>query len=233
MTPYLIVRNLHIGLGVVALLSFWTTAVLRKGTPRHRRIGGVYMLAMAGIILTALPLAAAAFADHHPINGAFLLYLILLIGTAIWISWRAIEDRSSFERFKGVWLRPVAWVNILAGFAILALGIAVNAPVFYGLAPIGPLVGAQLLKLSRHPPTDRGWWLQRHYTAIIASGAGTHISFLNIGLQRLVPHQYSGAANLVAWFAPVITAALALVWVQRRYGSGRNRTGLTQLRTQA
>jgi hypothetical protein len=230
MTPYLIVRNLHIGIGVIALLSFWTTAVLRKGTPLHRRIGGVYLVAMVGIMATALPLAGAAFAEHHPVVGAFLLYLVLITGTAIWIAWRAIEDRRSFTRFMGVSYVPLAWTNILAGLGILAAGIAVGAPILYGLAPIGLLVGRQMLHLSRNPPTDRGWWLQRHYTAIIASGAATHIAFLNIGLQHLVPHTYSGAANLVAWFAPVITAGLALVWAHRRYGRGRDGSRLTQER---
>jgi hypothetical protein len=233
MTPYLLVRDLHIGLGVVALLSFWTTAALRKGTRLHKRIGGIYMLAMTGIMVTALPLAGAAFAEHQPIKGTFLLYLILLIGTAIWISWRAIEDRSSFTRFMGRWLPPLAWANILTGIGVLLAGILVGAPILIGLAIIGPLVGWQLLRLARKPPTDRTWWLQRHYTAITASGAGAHISFLNIGLQHLVPHTYSGAANLVAWFAPVITAAIALAWLDRRYGRGRDGTRLTQLRTQS
>ena len=233
MTPYLLVRNLHIGLGAIALLSFWTTAALPKGTRLHRRIGGIYMLAMAGIMVTALPLAAAAFADHRPINGAFLLYLILLVGTGLWIGWRAIEDRRSFTQFMGGWLRPLAWANILAGLAILALGIWAQAPILMGLALLGPLLGRQLLCLSRNPPTDRGWWLQRHYTALIATGAGTHISFLNIGLQHLVPHAYSGAANLFAWFAPVITAALALMWVHHRYSRGKDGTRLTRVTAQS
>ena len=233
MTPYLIVRDIHIGLGAVALLSFWTTAVLRKGTPLHRRIGGVYMLAMAGILVTSLPLAGAAFAEHHPVNGAFLSYLILIVGTAIWIAWRAIEDRRSVTQFTGAWLRPLAWANVLAGLGVFVLGLKFGAPILMGLALIGPLVGRQLLRLRSTPPTDRGWWLQRHYTAIIASGAGAHISFLNIGLQHMVPHAYSGVANLFAWFAPVVTAALALVWVHHRYSRGRDGSALTRLSAQS
>lgn len=223
MTPYLIIRNLHIVIGVVALLSFWTTAVLRKGTPLHRRVGGVYLVAMVGIMITALPLAGAAFAERHPVTGAFLLYLVLITGTAIWIAWRAIEDRRSFAQFMGVSYRPLAWANILAGLGVLAAGINVGAPVLIGIAPVGLLVGSRMLKHSRNPPTVRGWWLQQHYTATIASGAATHISFLNIGLQHLVPYTYAGVANYVAWFAPVIAAGLALFWAHRRYGS-RNST---------
>jgi hypothetical protein len=185
----------------------------------HRRIGGVYLVAMVGIMLTALPLAGAAFAARHPVTGTFLLYLILITGTAIWTAWRAIEDRSSFARFMGVWFQPLAWANVLAGACILTTGITVGAPVLIGLAPIGLLVGGRMLKLARNPPTDRGWWLQRHYTATIASGAATHIAFLNIGMQHLVPPAYSRVANYVAWFAPVIAAGLALIWAHRRYGS--------------
>ena len=49
---------LHIGFGVVALATFWTAAWLRKGSSLHRRVGTSYLLAMLGVLGTALPMSA-------------------------------------------------------------------------------------------------------------------------------------------------------------------------------
>ncbi len=50
-------------------ISFWVVALLRKGTRLHRRLGDVYLLAMLGILLTATPMAAVAFARGRSVFG--------------------------------------------------------------------------------------------------------------------------------------------------------------------
>ena len=46
----------HAGIGALALVSFWTAALARKGSQAHRYAGRVFLLAMLGILITALPL---------------------------------------------------------------------------------------------------------------------------------------------------------------------------------
>jgi hypothetical protein len=51
----------HVALGSAALVAFWGALVARKGGRAHRRSGGAFVWAMAGAVLTALPLCASVF----------------------------------------------------------------------------------------------------------------------------------------------------------------------------
>ncbi len=218
MDYYEIARLGHIAAGMIALVTFWTAAVMRKGTARHRAIGRVYMSAMIGIMVSALPLAAAAFQAGAPVKGGFLLYLVLITGTGCLLAWRAIRMRQSVAAYTGGLYRPVAWLNVVAGAGILVLGIRYDAPLLYGMAIVGLVGGPAMLRFASRPPTDRGWWLARHYGGIIGCGVATHIAFLNIGLQRVVPGDFSAAAQYVAWFGPLLAAVIAGRWLDDRYG---------------
>ena len=221
MTPYLLALGLHISIGSVALLAFWLTAALRKGTPLHRRVGGTYLIAMLGVMLTALPLAGHAFATQRPVLGVFFLYLVVITATAIWAAWRAIRDRKSITAFMGRWYRPAAWVNLACGSIVLATGLYAGSALLDGMSAIGLYAGTQMLRFAASPPTHRTWWLQRHYKSIVASGIAVHVAFLNIGLQRLLPVRFADTAHYLAWFGPVIVAGVSIVWLDRRYGTAQ------------
>ena len=77
-------RLAHIASGTVAFGAFWTAAALRKGSSLHRRVGATYLLAMAGVLVSAMPLAAAAFLKGRPAVGTFLLYLVVFDFAAYW-----------------------------------------------------------------------------------------------------------------------------------------------------
>jgi hypothetical protein len=222
MIGYDIALKSHVALGVLALSAFWTTALLRKGTRLHRRIGGTYSVAMIGVMLTALPLAAGAFAAGFYAKGVFLIYLVLITATAVWIARRAVRGRQSVQTYIGGWYRPVAWVNVAGGGLVLLVGIYFGDLLLCGMSLIGLVVGSRMLHVAAHPPTTRGWWLQPHYIGMTASGIASHIAFLNIGLRRMVPPNLATAAHYVAWFGPIIVAVFAIVWLDRRYGRGAN-----------
>ena len=50
---------LHVAAGATALATFWTAAVLRKGSTRHRRVGQVFLVAMIGVLASGVPLTSA------------------------------------------------------------------------------------------------------------------------------------------------------------------------------
>ena len=60
-TLYPILVSVHSLAGAVSLLTFWLAAFARKGGPLHRGSGKVYLVAMLGICVTALPMAATFF----------------------------------------------------------------------------------------------------------------------------------------------------------------------------
>jgi hypothetical protein len=220
MNFYDILRNLHIGIGVIALASFWITAVLQKGTRLHRSVGGVYLLAMLGILLTAVPMAVFAFVRGNPASGVFLLYLALVTGSSAWLALRAVRRRGSFLSYLAMPYRPVAWLNVAAGAAVLLLGIIEGSWLLAGMSVIGLSLGLRMVRVARFRSADRNWWLQRHYTGIIGSAAAAHIAFLNLGLRHFVPASWSDAITYLAWFGPVLTSAAVVIVLNRRYKRG-------------
>lgn len=210
----------HIVFGTLALLAFWTTASLRKGTRTHRLLGSAYLWAISAVILTAVPLAAHAFFVGNTVLGAFLLYLILITATAAWTARRAIRHRTSYAVFVGGVYRPLACLNLMAGGLILAVGVHSGAPLLLGMSSIGAVVGIQMLRFARREPANRQWWLKRHFIGITGSGVATHIAFLNLGLAHVTPQEYAAVIQYVSWFAPLLAGSVAVWWLNRRYLRG-------------
>ena len=217
MNLYDLLRHLHIGIGVIALTSFWVVALLRKGTPLHRRAGSVYLLSMAGIVLTATPMALFAFTHVNPVTGTFLLYLALVTGTPAWLARRAVRHRDSFDAYRAMPYQPLAWLNLAAGVGMLVIGITTQSVLFAGMSAIGLSLGYTMVRAARLRGAEPGWWLRRHYTGMIGSGAAAHIAFLNLGLRHLVPASWADAITYVAWFGPVIATTAVVIWLNRRY----------------
>jgi hypothetical protein len=191
--------------------------VLRKGTPLHRRLGDVYLLAMLGILLTATPMAAFAFVSGKLVFGTFLLYLALVTGTAAWLAFRAIRRRRSIDAYLAMPYRPIAWLNMGAGGVVLLLGVTQGALLLQGMSVIGLIVGYRMLAFNAQRGTDRNWWIQRHYTGIIGSGAATHIAFLNLGVRHLVPAGWLESVAYLSWFGPVVVSIAVVMYLNRRF----------------
>lgn len=218
MTPYALSLWLHIGAGSLALLLFWTAAMLRKGTGLHRRIGHVYLIAMCGVIVTGVPLALALLERGRPVGALFLTYLLLLVASTCWSAWRAIRDRQAPARYFG----PVYWcfagLVALYGLFLLSLGLREGARLLVVFGGIGPLAALGAWRAWRRAPNDPMWWLREHYGAMIGNGVATHIAFIGIGLRNAVPWLEPQLLQAIAWFGPLLAALLAAWWLDRRYG---------------
>ena len=75
MDYYDVVKSAHGLIGTVALATFWLSGFSRKGGPVHRASGKIYLLAMTGMLLSGVPMAAAFYTRQHPVAAAFLAYL--------------------------------------------------------------------------------------------------------------------------------------------------------------
>lgn len=214
------IKYLHIAIGCLALIGFWTAGLARKGSPLHRRAGQVFLIAMTGILVTGVPMAWHKWQGGQPITAAFLGYLLVITATGVWTSWRAIRDKRDVVRYTGPVYVALAVLSLLSGVAILALGLKVGAPLLSGFSSIGLFIGADLLhkrwrrdRLAQRPR----WWLIEHYTAMLGNGIATHIAFLGIGLPRLLPAIDGVALHYAAWFGPLVVAVGAKVWFDRRW----------------
>lgn len=218
MDHYDIARIAHIIAGTAALGTFWTAAFLRKGSRLHRRVGDAYLIAMSGVMASALPLAAGAFVRGRPAVGTFLLYLVLITGTACWLAWRAVRDKTRPRRYAGAVYRALAWTNLVAAATVLVVGLKSGSAILVVLSGVGLVTGVTMLRFAARRTEEARWWLYEHYGAIIGCGVATHIAFLNLGLQRLIPGDFNAAAQHAAWFVPLLAAFIAGRWLDRRYG---------------
>lgn len=220
MTAYQILVASHGTVGVLALLTFWSAAFLRKGSPLHRRVGQGYLLAMVGIVITALPMAAAKYAAGQPVIATFLAYLVVITATGVWGAWRAIRDKHDVARYTGPVYLGFAWLSLLSGVAVFALGLRVGSPLLMGFSVIGLFTGQDMLRKRRHRErlaAQPRWWLVEHYSAMLGNGIATHVAFLAIGLPKLLPAVDGTALHYFAWFGPLVVALIAKVIVDRKW----------------
>ena len=220
MTAYQILVAAHGTVGVLALMTFWSAAFLRKGSSLHRRVGQGYLLAMVGIVATALPMAAVKVAAGQAVIATFLAYLVVITATGVWGAWRAIRDKHDVVRYTGPVYAGFAWLCLLSGVAVFALGVRVGSPLLMGFSVIGLFTGQDMLRKRRHPgrlAAQPRWWLVEHYTAMLGNGIATHVAFLAIGLPRLLPAVDGAALHYFAWFGPLVVALVAKVLVDRRW----------------
>lgn len=209
---------LHVAAGTVALATFWTAGLVKKGTPLHRRVGQVYLLAMLTIVLTGIPLVLQVTARGQPVGALFLTYLLVLVGNASWSAWRAIRDRRDRAAYFGPMYWFVAALTAGSGLAIIALGLQTGAVLLQVFGGVGVLGGVGALRGWRRSATDPRWWLKEHYGAMIGNGVATHIAFFGIGLRGLLPGVDPQLLQHFAWFTPLAGSLVAAWWLGRKYG---------------
>ncbi len=218
MSAYHFSLYMHAGLGVAALLSFWTAALAKKGSAPHKLAGKVYVLAMLGLLLPAIPLSWRALQHFSLTFGLFLFYLLLITATALWRAWTAVRRKRDFAAYAGVGLRRLGWANIAGGAAVLGIGAATMQPILLGFSAVGILSGRGMLLLAESGPAHARWWLAEHIGAVLGCGVATHIAFLLIGLPRLLPAGWNGPAlQTFSWLAPLALSFLAARWLGRKY----------------
>ena len=217
---YRVLVLLHMAAGTIALVAYWSAALARKGSPLHVRSGRVFWKAMLVICATAVPMSIFFFMRGRPRTGTFLIYLVLISATAMWVGLRAIRLKQNQAAFLGGYYGAVAVANLLAGLAVLAMGLYGGNPLYIGFSLIGISVGANMLRRRSQPSAARNWWMPEHLRAMLGCGVATHVAFLAIGLERLVAlagWQMPPNLRLVAWAAPVVVSLAAGVWLNRKY----------------
>jgi uncharacterized membrane protein len=224
MSPYKLILSIHILAGTIALAAFWTAATLRKGSGKHRTVGQVFLFAMLIVALSGVYIASAAFGRGQTVLGSFLLYVVLITVTPCWLAWRAVRDKHDVKRFAGPGYHAFAWANIAAGLVMLALGIRFGQFLIAAVSAVGLVTGPLMLRFARRLPTDRQWWLARHYTFMLGAGVATHVAFLNIGFARLLPPEFGTTAQRLSWFLPFVVAFAARAWLGRKYTPAKSAT---------
>jgi len=207
----------HLALGVVALVTYWVAALAKKGSGPHKLAGKAYLLAMLGLLVPAVPLSIRTALHYSAPFGAFLFYLLLITLTALWTGWFASKYKRDYARYTGIGFRRIAWANIAAGAAVLALGLQQRSLIFAAFSLVGLLGGRGMLRQAARPPAHPRWWLAEHFGGMLGAGVATHIAFLSLGLPRLFPALAGPVLQNIAWLGPLVVAGLARRWLARKY----------------
>ncbi len=225
MSLYQATLSLHGLIGVLALITFWTAGMARKGSAVHRASGKVYLVAMAALLLPALPLAIRIYLLKSPLGGLFLMYLWVITATTVWVSWRAIRDKRDWQKFTGPVYQGLAWLNLASGLGVLAMGLFFakqSQVIFIAFSIIGIGSFVSMRRFSRERPSSPRWWLEQHLGAMIGNGVATHIAFLSIGLPKLLPMLAGPTLQNLAWLGPLAVAVMARVYLGRKFLPARS-----------
>lgn len=222
MTVYSLLTIAHAGFGTLALLAFWTAGMARKGSPVHVVAGKAYLLAMVALLALALPMSVMIMARGGPgiAIGFFLMYLLVITTTSVWLSWRAIRDKRDWARYTGPVHRALMWLNLASGVGVALVGLFLAdrmQVVIVSFSLIGISTFISMRRFAAQPPTEPRWWMRQHLNAMLGNGVATHIAFLSIGLPKLMPWIAGPLFQNAAWLAPLGVAALAGVYLRRKY----------------
>lgn len=207
----------HVAGGTVGLLAFWVPAMARKGGPLHRKAGRIYVKGMGVVMVTALPLSVVAFTTGNWIGGTFLLYLIVITGTALYAGLRALRAKAGPHLFITPTQKALAVLNLAVGLTALVVGVATGVWLLAGFSLIGILAGLGMVNFIRRPPTDPRYWWYEHFGGMIGTGIAAHVAFLNFGARRMIPGYSLGDWGMLAWFVPVVVGVIASNRIEAYY----------------
>jgi uncharacterized membrane protein len=212
---------IHIGGGVMALLSGMTAMMARKGGALHRKAGTVFVVSMLMMAVFACYLAVVI--PDQLINvfiGVFTLYLI----STAWLTVRRKDETTGLSEKVAMFIALCLW----APFAILSFQLATGLPpLFKSAVPLkGPVLVALYgftlvlsiaaigdVKLVLAGGISGRSRISRHLWRMclgltLAAGSG----FTN-GLARLLPGPYH--VPTVFFFPQFIPLGLLVFWLIR------------------
>ncbi len=203
---------IHVVAAVTALATLAVPLIAKKGGRVHRRVGFVYVWAMAvatstGAVVSAWRLAVL----HDPRTGRalFLGYASLLAGTAVFYGVRVLgaKNRTAPRRRLADLILPS--LLVASGIGLITFGAKQGWVLLMAFPPIGVFLGAaQLGFWLRAPKGKLAWWFE-HMGGMIASGIAALTAFLVTNAPRLHLPSFS----LWIWLSPTaIGVPLLLVW---------------------
>lgn len=217
-----LLRWTHMVGGISALLLFWVPALSPKGGTLHRRAGRAYLWAMWLVVVTGLPLAALFFLRGQWFFGAFLAYLAVITGAALWSGIEVFKHKRSAAGFRTPQHAALGWTNAAAAVAILVMGLFGPVPeqvrvLFVAFSVIGFSGAWTTWRFFRAPPSDPRYWWYFHLGNLIGTGIAAHTAFAAFGARRLFPELGLDGWGLLPWLAPTVVGLAATAWANAFY----------------
>lgn len=209
---------LHIGVGVLALLGGAGAILSRKGSPRHRRFGTTYVLAMVAVVITALIITSAT-------KDVFLASIGVFSGYMVFAGWRALGQKRPAHGDQPTLIDYVAAsIMLVVGLGMIGLGIrwtlssgSGRSSVLIAFGALGVAFAGQDVTTFYRGPTLRFDWFYRHIARMLGGYIATVTAVSAVNLTML--------PTVVRWLWPTIVGTpLIVVWIrryQRKFGEGK------------
>ncbi|QSQ25019.1 hypothetical protein JY651_08830 [Pyxidicoccus parkwayensis] len=215
MSFYQLARWFHVASGVVAFITLWLPLVARKGGPLHRRVGWAYVVAMLAVAASALVIAGGRFIQaprEEPI-ALFFIYLAVMSAASSSMGVRVLRAKTRTGAHHHPLDLGLSALVLVMGLFTGAWGLAIQAPLLWGFAPVGIFTGASGLYYWLRPPQERMHWWFVHMGAMVASGIGTVTAVLVTNARHL---GISGM-QLSVFLGPTVVGVVGLKLWERYY----------------
>lgn len=205
----------HIAAGSIALASMWIPLIARKGAALHRRVGWVFVAAMAIVAVTAVVLAGGRlFLDSRPQArqfGVFLLYIAVLTAAAVSSGVRVLRVKQRTAAHRHWWDLGLPGLLTVSSAGVAVYGVAIGSPLFAAFSLLGLVSGVGSLRYWLRPPsTPMHWWFQ-HMNGMLGGCIAAVTAFFVINAGNL------GLPSLAAWLAPSVAGTIATTAWTRYY----------------
>lgn len=200
----------HVGVGSMAMVLFWATLLSAKGSPRHRRSGRAFFLAMLATVSTVPPVVMLRPVPFDPGWIVSLVYLSVCVGTVVTLAWTAIRWKDQPERFRGLHFRWLGPLLVTLGAVVMAAGLVKGDPVAAVLSWVGLVYGAAMMYFARsRAPLHPRWWLSWHLNAVLGLFTAVH-GTLGFVVWRALVAPDATRADAAAWHAGVLAVAVLM-----------------------
>lgn len=200
---------LHMIFGAVTMGLFWVTLAQVKGSPRHVRLGRLYVWSWAPILATVAGILFARAGVVYEVDDVVMfIYLTICVLAVGGSAWLAIRLRHDLERFRGPWFRILGAAITLLGLFLLVVGIAQGKPLPIAFSSVGLIYGPPMLRFAfMRAPVHPNWWLIWHLNGMCFLFNAIHGTFAAVAWRALVDPEAGLMLNVTTHF---LTMAIAL-----------------------
>lgn len=211
-----IILVVHIIAGTLALIAGLVAIITTKGGHRHTTAGRWYVLAMAVVVVTAVPLAVA-------IESWFLLSIAVFTGYLVFAGVRVISrHRSKTKHLElvdklghGAMLLGGAGMVVAGGWSTAFMAVELG-PVIVVFGGTGVGLAIRELHTLSKPLPEQIPWFNRHIGFMGGAYIATVTAALTVNLSMLPP--------LARWLAPTLIGVPCIILVTRKYESRFTKT---------
>jgi hypothetical protein len=211
----------HIGAGVVALVTFWGAVATCKGAVSHRRWGRMFSLAVYVASIQALGMGALSvvwplamhpqLTDERLYRGLFgwmMIYLGVLAISMTRYGLQMIVNKSDHPNNRHWTMVGLQLAVLVTGLNCFIHGLILGQPLMIGISLIGFGTTSTYLYYMFKPEVGARDYIPEHLKAMVACGIAAYTAFLSVGLVDMFPEH---AFNPALWAVPTVIGMAIII----------------------